>query len=94
MIRELLNKIATGRPSVLSLTLEGEHVSWLEVDSQRPRVLNYGASSWQEFTHTASLRGRSVRTLVRGRDIFYGLIEQDVLDLEKLDRQIPFPKGS
>lgn len=94
MIRELLNKIATNRPPILSLTLDGEHVSWLEVDSQRPRVLNHGSASWQEFTHTASLRGRSVRTLVQGRDSFYGMIELDVLDQEKLDRQIPFPRGS
>ena len=94
MLKSLLNKMVAGPVPSLGLTLEGEQVSWMEVDTARSRVLNHGASSWLEFIHSRSLRGRSVRTLVHGRDTYYGLVEQDVLDTTQLDRQIPFPKGS
>ncbi len=97
MIKEFVNRFfpsLASEMSVIALVLDGGGMNWLEFESTKKVVARHGKGSSKDLASTAYLQGRKVRTVIQGRDTFYGLIEQDVLDLTSIDHFIPFGTGT
>lgn len=93
MIRKLLTKVIPQLHQpllVMGLALEGGQASWVEVDSERQLVYASGSGRFGAVDVAKQLHGRPVRTVIQGRDAFYGLVEEENPDPARLQSHIPF----